>query len=75
MDTSAVTAAKRPRAETKRLKPAEPFDTCSECGCNQGFHIVPARARRGLKSDHVALLLKCPDCGALHDAGLTAPTR
>jgi len=65
-------AEKRPTPLRKRLRPGEPFDTCVECGCERGFHLVPAKARRSVRAQ-VSLLLKCPNCGAVYDTGLTAP--
>jgi len=64
------TAPKRAKAERKWLKPAEPFECCTQCGYEKGFHLVPIRGRHTTRPGCVALLLKCPNCGAMYDAGL-----
>ena len=69
---STATTERRAKPERRRLKPGEPFDTCVGCGHDQGFHIAVIRGRRGTRAGQATLLLKCPQCGVLYDAGLAA---
>lgn len=62
-------------ALSKNLTPGQPWDTCKECGYDGGFHLAPNLSVGEGGAQAVEMLLKCPSCKRVYDAGLVANTK
>ena len=54
----------------KELVPGRPWDSCEGCAYDGGFHLVPALSAEPGAAKAVTVLLKCPSCQRVYDAGL-----
>jgi hypothetical protein len=56
-------------SKVKKVELKERFETCPECGYENGFHIILINASKPSASQ-VKFQLKCPSCAQTYDLNL-----
>jgi hypothetical protein len=63
--------------ETKKVDFKEQFETCPDCGYENGFHMILIKDPHARPSE-MKFQLKCPSCAQIYDLSLyciTKPSR
>jgi hypothetical protein len=58
-----------PVAEVKKVGFKERFETCPDCGYENGFHMILIEDPHA-RSSEIKFQLKCPSCAQIYDLNL-----